>query len=635
MHINIKLSLYFLFVICLFSAPVVKSGAIHDAVRSGDLQKVGFLIGNNRSLLNEREDDGKTPLHHAIKSGLTEIAEYLIGEGADINLKDKENESPLHLAASLGNVEIVRMLLDSGATALNDTSATKHGGFVGSWTPLHLACLNGHPEIVQLLLERGANIEARDAMQRTPLILTAQSGNLKVAEILVGRGADINAVALRGYTALLWGARNQFEEYVDLLIRAKARISTEALPHAFVMSLEGGMERLYQYVLDLGLNLEEIKQRDPGLIFPAAAGGSAEIVKSLVEYGFNPAQEDPNGLTPIHAAALEGHTGMLEYLVGLGLNINVRNKKGESAFNLATLKGLNQTADYLKTAGADTSAPLFPTLEGPYMGQKPPGDTPEMFLPGIVSGYDRAHSSIVFSPDGTEAYWTEMVPPEGRVAFTQIKDGKWTYPVTAEIERDPSFSPDGKRLYFIKTRPFREGEVPGGDPDVKEEYWYLERTDTGWSAPISVGDAVNAIGVHWPCSVDKEGNLYFSEFSENIYFSRYVNGAYQKPIRLTEFLNNTTLIGRNPFISPDGDYLLFSAEGDGLNISFKRKDGTWTDRINLGSVINASHENGSPRITADGKYMFFLSAGNNRPWGIYWVSAGFIERLKAEHIPDN
>jgi len=265
------------------------------------------------------------------------------------------------------------------------------------------------------------------------------------------------------------------------------------------------------------------------------------------------------------------------------------------------------------------------------MVQKPPGDTPEVFLPGIVSGHDRAHSSITFSPDGFEAYWTEMIPPEGRVALMQIKDGKWTYPVTAVVERDPTFSPDGNKLFYIKTRPYREPEARGGDPDVKEEYWYLVRTDTGWSGPFSVGESVNTIGVHWPCSLDKNGNLYFSEFSDKMYYSRYSNGAYEKPILLTEYLKNLTLVGSNPFISPDGDYLLFSAS-DGLNISFREKDGSWTNRINLGGIINASHVNGSPRVTADGKYMFFLSAGQGRPWGIYWVSTDFINRLRIEHL---
>ena len=215
-----------------------------------------------------------------------------------------------------------------------------------------------------------------------------------------------------------------------------------------------------------------------------------------------------------------------------------------------------------------------------------------------------------------------------------MENNRWSYPVVADLDRDPSMSPDGNRLFFIKTRPFRPGEKPGGDPDVKEEYWFIERTKSGWSEPIPAGEQVNSIGVHWPCSIDKAGNLYFSEFSEKMYFSRYINGEYQKPILITKHLGNASLIGCSPFISPEGDYLLYSND-DGLHISFKRNDGTWTDGIHLGDEINGSHVNGSPRITHDGKYMFFVSAGQGRPWGIYWVSSGFIDRLRDEHLKKN
>jgi len=633
MHLRILPRLSVLIVVFLSSISPICASDIHRAVEKGDLQLVLSLIDNRTESLNAQDENGRTPLNLATKLGFSEIADSLIGLRADINLTDNENRSPLHHAAADGNLGIVRLLLEHGTTTINDTSLSQRGGFVGGWTPLHEACLNGHPEVVKLLLDGGANIEARDGVQRTPLILTAESKNLKVAEILIDRGADINAQAVRGYTALLWGARNQFREYVDLLIASEAFISTEALPQAFQMAVVAGMKGLYDYVVGLGCNVAEMKQRDPGLIFPAAAGGSAEIVESLVEYGFAPGQADPNGWTPLHYAASEGHIEVITYLVGLGVEKNARNKRGESAFNLASLKGFSEAADYLRMNGVDTAVPLFPILEGPYMGQDPPGDLPEMFLPGIVSGHDRAHSSITFSPDALEACWTEMIPPEGRVAFMKMVDNRWTYPVSAAINRDPSFSPDGNRLYFIKTRPLKEGELPGGDPDVKEEYWYVQRTDTGWSEPISVGEAVNAIGVHWPCSVDRNGNLYFSEFADKMYYSQYVDGAYLTPIRLTELFNNATLVGRSPFISPDGDYLLFSAN-DGLNISFRKKDGSWTNRISLGDSINASHENGSPRVTFDGKYMFFVSAGQGRPWGIYWVSIGFIDRLRAEQLLD-
>ncbi len=566
---------------------------IHQAVFANDLQQFNALIAGDKTALNLRDDTGRTPLTLAAELGRNEMAAALIAAGADVNL---------------GN--------DKGSSAL------------------HLATVNGRADIVRLLLESGADIEARDALQRTPLITAAECKDLEVTRLLLANGADINAVAARGYTAILWGARNQHEEYVDLLVDAKAAIAPNDLPRAFELAVVGGMERLYQYALDLGCNITSVRERDPGLIFPAAAGGSLEIVKSLVEHGFDPIQTDPNGYTTIHGAAMNGHVEVLRYLRELGLDMNARNLKGETAYNAATMLEQHAVTDYLRECGADTSAPHYPILTGPYMGQEPPGEVPKLFLPGIVSGHYRAHSALTFSPDGLEAYWTEMRPGEAAVLYSHTVNGVWTYPVFAAVDRDPLFAPDGKRLYFIKTRPYRDGDVRGGDSDFKEEYWYLERTAAGWSAPIPVGDEVNSIGLHWPCSVDNEGNLYFSEFADNMYLSRYRDGKYGKPTKLTEAFGNQTLIGSCPFISPGSDYLIYVA-GSGLSICFKKKDGTWTDGVSLGGTINASHVNGSPRVTADGKYLFFVSAGQGRPWGIYWVSAEFVERLRREHVAIN
>jgi len=634
MSIKNIVSLCSLIVFILVSATIAAAGSIHDVVISGDLENVKTLIAGNSELLNAQDEKGKTALHHAINADNDRIAVYLIEQGADIGLKDEDQESPLHYAASSGNREIARLLLDKGTATLSDVSSVKHGGFVGNWTPLHLACLNGHAEMARLLLDHGADIEARDGVQRTPLILSVESHDLKVAETLVDCGADINAQAMRGYTALLWAARNDFEDLVNFLIDKKAAIEEDKLDMAFQFAVLNGLFRLYEYVQEKGFNVAEVKERDPGLIFTACAAGSVEIVRSLIEHGFSLDQSESDGWTPLYYAASEGRVEVIKYLIDNGTDMNARNAKGESAYNLAQIRGYQDAADYLKSAGADISEPQFPILEGAYMGQKPPGDTPELFLPGIVSGRDRAHSSIIFSPDGKEAYWTEMISPGGgRVAFMEMVGDKWSYPATASVDRDPTFSPDGKRLFFIKTRPLRKGEKPGGDKNLKEEYWYLERTASDWSEPISTGDAVNAIGVHWPCSLDKQGNLYFSEFSENMYFSEYKEGQYLKPIGLTEKFNNKSLIGRCPFISPDGDYLLFSTN-EGMHISFKKSDGTWTDKISLGDQLNSSHENGCPRVTPDGKYMFFVSAGQGRPWGIYWVSTDFIERLGLEHLSD-
>jgi len=45
----------------------------------------------------------------------------------------------------------------------------------------------------------------------------------------------------------------------------------------------------------------------------------------------------------------------------------------------------------------------FPVLKGPYLGQIPPGKTPEIFAPGIVST-GMSESAIAVSSDGNEIF---------------------------------------------------------------------------------------------------------------------------------------------------------------------------------------------------------------------------------------
>jgi hypothetical protein len=96
----------------------------------------------------------------------------------------------------------------------------------------------------------------------------------------------------------------------------------------------------------------------------------------------------------------------------------------------------------------------FAVLKGPYLGQKPPGKTPEIFAAGIISPEEGYHSSPVFSPDGKEVYWATMT---SGILYMTINDGSWTVPKnlgpkvnTANHEICPIISPEGKYLFFLK-----------------------------------------------------------------------------------------------------------------------------------------------------------------------------------------
>ena len=95
----------------------------------------------------------RAPLHWAAQEGHAEIAEYLISEGARIDVKDKPllGCTPLHVAVGCGQETVVRVLLDSGASLdVRDEQGR---------TPLDTAIQNGREEIAEMLRQHRARQE--------------------------------------------------------------------------------------------------------------------------------------------------------------------------------------------------------------------------------------------------------------------------------------------------------------------------------------------------------------------------------------------------------------------------------------------------------------------------------------------
>ena len=93
-------------------------------------------------------------------------------------------------------------------------------------------------------------------------------------------------------------------------------------------------------------------------------------------------------------------------------------------------------------------------LAGEYLGQTPPGSTPELFAPGFISrqGYFE-HSGAVFSPDLQEVYWAAKPDSHNmfHIYFMKLINGRWTSPRVTSFTKNyegnrPAFSPDGNKL---------------------------------------------------------------------------------------------------------------------------------------------------------------------------------------------
>ena len=279
------------------------------------------------------------------------------------------------------------------------------------------------------------------------------------------------------------------------------------------------------------------------------------------------------------------------------------------------------------TKKQQTEGNNMPTFENAYLGQKPPGLTPIPFAPGMVSTeiyeYDGA-----FAHDMKAFYFIRRGEENKTSAFYEYKynetSGNWEKSEIASpwIGR-PVISPDGETMHL-------------GDR-------YLKRTESGWSElqnlepPTISNDSMYIMRL----SASANGTYYFDTYKENdsmfpIRYSRLINGKHEEPKALPKAINTGSFLS-HPFIAPDESYLLFDAKREGgfgdsdIYISFKQKDGTWGNGINLGDKINTRAWEASASITPDGKYLFFSRNVGSDAYenvDIFWVDAKIIDSLR-------
>ena len=305
-------------------------------------------------------------------------------------------------------------------------------------------------------------------------------------------------------------------------------------------------------------------------------------------------------------------------------------------------------------------------LTGPYLGQKPPGAVAELFAPGIISK-GQQEVCISFTPDGKEVYYTLGGLPYSVILYMKEFNGKWTQPKVAPFSgrysSECQLSPAGNQMFFCSGIPLTGTGEPKGNWDI----WVVEKADGKWNNAERLPSPIASEEYSADCpSVAANGNLYF--YSANIpggfgkgdiYSSKFIDGKYSEPENLGNNIN-TENYDIDPFIASDESYIIFSSNkpgGSGMNdlyISYRKDDGSWTEAVNMGELINSDAHEIHPFVTRDGKYLFFCSTRRssydrysetpityeekmewlNKPGNgfedIYWVDAKIIEELRAK-----
>jgi hypothetical protein len=262
----------------------------------------------------------------------------------------------------------------------------------------------------------------------------------------------------------------------------------------------------------------------------------------------------------------------------------------------------------------------------------------EIIGPGVISTPEDELGGTV-SPDGQTLYFERSIPPHYLyVLYESHRVGDaWGPPEVLPFsgryrDTDPVLSPDGRTLLFASDRPV-------GGVDRHHFYiWQVRRTATGWSEPEMLPGPVNDGFNQVFCSIASNGNLYFTSSRKgggyDVYRSRRIGSKYAEAEDLGPAINDPSIWTFESLIAPDESYMLLGSFGrqpsygsSDLYVSYNR-DGVWTKPQNLGTAVNTPMRDYSPRISADGKWLYYTSERLEEAPPLPFDLAGFEKLIR-------
>ncbi|XP_044835685.1 protein phosphatase 1 regulatory subunit 12A isoform X1 [Mauremys mutica] len=268
--------------------------------------------------------------------------------------KVKFDDGAVFLAAcSSGDTDEVLRLLERGA----DINYANVDGL----TALHQACIDDNVDMVKFLVENGANINQPDNEGWIPLHAASSCGYLDIAEYLISQGAHVGAVNSEGDTPLDIAEEEAMEELLQNEVNRQG-VDIEAARK----EEERIMLRDARQWLNSG-RINDVRHVKSGgtALHVAAAKGYTEVLKLLIQAGYDVNIKDYDGWTPLHAAAHWGKEEACRILVENLCDTETINKVGQTAFDVADedilgyLEELQKKQNLLHSEKREKKSPLI------------------------------------------------------------------------------------------------------------------------------------------------------------------------------------------------------------------------------------------------------------------------------------
>lgn len=192
------------------------------ATYKSKLETIKYLVENG-AVVNSPEGD--EVMLSAAEEGNTDIIEYLISRGANVNavsvgidgdVKDKKINSTLYSAIIRGNFDIIKLLIENGADIEQELDFSE-----GTEAPVLTAAGCSSKNILEYFLKKGAKVNYQNNKGNSPLMRAAYAGRIDNLKILLSYKADKQLKDINGHTAMDLAKEKKQKEIVDYLEKQK------------------------------------------------------------------------------------------------------------------------------------------------------------------------------------------------------------------------------------------------------------------------------------------------------------------------------------------------------------------------------------------------------------------------------
>lgn len=312
-----------------------------------------LLKNGATNLIDSKDKNGYNPVATSSIYGFNDTVKKLVEYKANINIQDKNGLTPLIYAIEQDNKELANFLIENGAD-LNMAEKEYDR------TPIFFSIENKNTNITEILISKGANVNAVDKNGVTPLnIAIKEDGNIDIIKLLVKNKADLNILTEEGDSLIEYAINKNDTDMIQTLVEGGVNLNVAGISSntPLMTAVSKSLENIVRIFLTKNdINLNAINRNWNTALHMAAKNGNSVIIKMLIDKGANVDARNKQGYTPLHTAVENNNLEAANEIINGKANVEIRADNMKRPIDIAMDKKEDSMITLLKNAMKKSSS---------------------------------------------------------------------------------------------------------------------------------------------------------------------------------------------------------------------------------------------------------------------------------------